>query len=185
MTRTQNSKFGISLIRRLGRDRKGTSAVEFALVLPLMLLLYFGGAELSDAIVVDRKVTSMTSAVGDLVAQSAIIDRREMDNIFEAASAVISPYDSDPIELLVSSIEIDEDGNGIVVGSEGFKTSGRAVGSQVTIPEELQIEGTFLVMAEGSYVYKPFLGQMLTESITFEDQFFLRPRVSAEVEFDL
>ncbi len=59
--------------RRFAGDRKGVSAVEFALILPLMLALYFGGIELGDALTIKRKVTRVTSSLSDLVTQSTTI----------------------------------------------------------------------------------------------------------------
>ena len=44
-------------IRRLLRDKRGISAVEFAMLLPLMVTLYLGGVEVSQAVAIDRKVT--------------------------------------------------------------------------------------------------------------------------------
>ena len=59
--------------RRLAGDQRAVSAVEFALILPIMLLLLFGGVELGDALTIDRKVTHVTSTISDLVAQSKTI----------------------------------------------------------------------------------------------------------------
>ena len=44
-------------LARLCRDRRGVSAVEFAMVAPLMIALYLGCVEISDGVAVDRKVT--------------------------------------------------------------------------------------------------------------------------------
>jgi Flp pilus assembly protein TadG len=57
-------------MRRLLRDKRGISAVEFAMLLPLMVTLYLGGVEVSQAVAVDRKVTLVARSLGDLVAQA-------------------------------------------------------------------------------------------------------------------
>ena len=61
-------------VARLARDQEGVSAVEFAMLLPLMLTLYLGGVEVSQGISIDRKVTLTARTVADLVAQVSSID---------------------------------------------------------------------------------------------------------------
>jgi len=166
--------------KRLVRDTRGVSAVEFALVLPVLIVIYLGGVELSHTITVDRKLTSAASAVGDLVAQGTIINDDEMTNIFNAAQIIMGPYDTSTLTMVVSSIDVTEDGD-TVQWSDGFHTAGRAPDSPVTLPEGIRIEGTTLIMAEVNYRYVPTLGQVLTESVDLSDTFYLRPRSVDEV----
>ena len=49
-----------SIRRKLGGlagDERGVSAIEFAMMLPLMLTLYLGAVELSQGVGAERKVT--------------------------------------------------------------------------------------------------------------------------------
>ncbi len=163
------------LRRAYVRDERGVSAVEFALILPVLVILYLGGVELSHTISVDRKVTSVASAVGDLVAQGSTIDDDEMTNIFNAATAIMAPYAVGPLKMVVSSVEVTSKGD-TVAWSDGYHTSGRAAGSAVTLPAGVRIEGTTLIMAEVDYTYTPTLGQIFTDSIELSDTFYLRPR---------
>lgn len=171
----------LPLTRRFARDRGAVSAVEFALILPIMITLYFGCVELSDGIIADRKVTSMTSAIGDLVAQAATIEDAEMANIFEAASSIMAPYSADPIKLVVTHVTVDEDGKGIVDWSDGYNKTGYSPGSILDIPEGLAAEDTTLVVAEGEYLYTPIFGKIVTSQITLSDTFYLRPRTTDEI----
>ena len=171
-----------ALTHRFIRDGRAVSAVEFALVLPIMITLYFGTVEITDGVIADRKVTAMTSAIGDLVAQAAVIEDAEMANIFKAASSIIAPYSPDPIKLVVTHVTVDEHGNGIVDWSDGLNRAGYSKGSTLTIPDGLASENTTLVVAEGSYLYTPILGQIITSSFTLEDTFYLRPRVVDHID---
>src|SRR3954470_20871040 len=87
---------------RFLRDKRGVSAVEFAMLLPLMITLYLGGVEVSSAIAVDRKVTQVARTLGDLVAQSTTLNATDMTNILNAASSVVQPYSSSLIKVTVS-----------------------------------------------------------------------------------
>ena len=83
---------------RLGRDQRGVSAVEFAMLLPLMITLYLGVVEISQAVGIDRKVTLTTRTVADLASQVTSITNADMTNLLGASSSVISPYDATPAE---------------------------------------------------------------------------------------
>ena len=71
------------MFQQFSKDEKGVSAVEFALILPLMIVLLFGVIELSSLLTVDRKMTSVTSTVADLVAQDNIVDTGELENLYQ------------------------------------------------------------------------------------------------------
>ena len=80
------------LIKSLISDRRGTAAVEFAFVAPVMILLYYGLAELTQGMIADRKASHVASAIGDLVAQDTQVNTAEMDDIFNVGKAVIAPF---------------------------------------------------------------------------------------------
>src|SRR3954466_4564161 len=94
-------------VRRFVRDRKGVSAVEFALLLPLMLTLYIGGAEVSQAVSVSRKATLVARTVADLSSQTSGITAAKMTNILDASAAVVSPFDASRLTVTVSQVKID------------------------------------------------------------------------------
>ena len=59
----------LPLVRRFVRDQKGLALIEFAFVLPLMLLLYVGSVAVTMGVTTDRKVTLVARSLGDIVAQ--------------------------------------------------------------------------------------------------------------------
>ena len=58
----------VAALRRIAADRRAVSAVEFALLLPLMLTLFIGGNEVSQAMTIYRKISRTGSTLGDLAA---------------------------------------------------------------------------------------------------------------------
>jgi len=52
--------------RRFARDRRGVSAVEFALLAPVMIGLYIGCVEISDGVAADRKVSLIAATLANL-----------------------------------------------------------------------------------------------------------------------
>lgn len=160
-------------VRRALADERGVSAVEFALILPVLVMLYLGCVEVSQALTVDRKVTTAAATVGDLVAQESKLCDAKMNNIFVATDSILTPYNSTPLKVVVSYVKITSDGNE-VQWSKALHTSAHAVGSELDIPDEVAISE--LVVAEVEYAYAPTFGQALTDGLTFSDVFYLRPR---------
>src|SRR5215470_7329433 len=92
----------IELIQRLVsfvRDRRGISAVEFAMLLPLMVTMYLGVVEVSQGVAIDRKVTLTTRTMADLASRVSSINNSDMSNLLNASAAVMAPYDKPPYEL--------------------------------------------------------------------------------------
>jgi Flp pilus assembly protein TadG len=166
---------------RFGSDERGVSAVEFAMLLPLMLTLYLGAVEISQGVGIDRKVTLTSRTVADLAAQVSTISSSDMANILGAASSVIAPYDSAPLKVTVSQITIDSNANATISWSCTKNGTAHAVGSGVTLPAALKVANTALIWGEASYNYKPTIGYVVTGTLNLSDQIYMRPRLSNTV----
>src|SRR5690606_11410910 len=122
----------------------------------------FGGMEISDGVTINRKVTHVSSVLGDLVAQARQISNSEMTNILDAATAVMTPYPTNTLKLVVSGIEVDSKGNGKVAWSDARNANPLAKGASVTLPESLAQPNSFLITAKVNYVYTPTIGYVTT-----------------------
>ena len=162
---------------RFARDRRGVSAVEFALVAPLMIALYFGCVEVSDGVAVDRKVSLTSAALANLVAQSTSLSFDDMTNIFNASSAIIQPYSAANLRMTVTCVSIDASKNVTTKWSRSGTNGG--VAATLTVPPDLKVANTQLVAAQVSYAYTPIVGYTITGTLTLSDQMFMMPRISA------
>ncbi len=169
-------------IAALGGDERGVSAVEFAMLLPLMVLLYLGGVEISEAVSISRKVSLTSRAVTDLVSQSTSISDVEMNNILNAASAVAAPYAVSNLKVTVSSIAIDAQGNAKVVWSNALNATARPKNQTIALPTALKIPNTWLIWGEVQYAYTPAIGYVITGTLNLNDNIYMRPRLSDEVK---
>jgi Flp pilus assembly protein TadG len=163
---------------RFGKDRRGVSAVEFAMLLPLMLTLYLGTVEISQGVAIDRKVTLTTRTIADLTSQVLTISTTDMTNIMNATTAVLAPFDVSKLKVTVSLVTIDSNAAAKVTWSCTFQGTKRAVNSSVTLPSALAIANTALVWGEASYSYKPTIGYVVTGTLNLSDQIYMRPRLS-------
>ena len=168
-------------LREFAKDKRGVSAVEFAMLLPLMLTLYLGGVELSQGIGIDRKVTLTARTVADLVAQVSTIDTAGVNAALGAATAIMAPYPDTNAKVTVSVIDIDANGNAKIKWSSTKNGTARAVGSTVNVPAALNTPSTSLVWGEASYNYQPSIGYVVTGNMNLTDQIFMRPRLSETI----
>ena len=169
--------------RRFATDRRGVSAVEFALILPIMVLMYVGTVELTNAITASRKVVSTASSVGDLSAQAADIDDAGMSGILDASSAVIQPFPAAPLKLRVSQIAIDANGRATVGWSSSRNMTALVRGTVFTgLPVGLVTPSTFLIYSEATYNYTSPIGQFIQNTLALNERFYLRPRVGTCVK---
>ncbi|MDO8876478.1 MAG: pilus assembly protein [Pseudolabrys sp.] len=166
-----------NILRRFARDRRGVSAVEFALVAPIMIALYFGVVEVSEGVSADRKVSLTAATLANLTAQVATISSSDMTNILDASSAVISPYDKTKLKITITCISIDSTKKATAKWS--VTRNGTASSGTMTLPSALAVAGTQLVLAEVSYAYTPTVGSNITGTINLSDKMYMSPRVTA------
>jgi Flp pilus assembly protein TadG len=175
---------------RLASDQRGVSAIEFALLMPLMLTMYFGSLEVTDAISADRQVTLVSSTVADITSEYTSVASTDISNIMAASCAVMSPFPMTNATVTLTSVKFL---NGVATVDWSFKVSanctsvatGRASGSTVTglIPAALNVTATSVIWGECTYSYKPVIGYVVTGTLNMYNQIFMRPRLSTSVTY--
>jgi Flp pilus assembly protein TadG len=172
----------IRLLAAFRRDRQGTSAIEFAFLLPVMLTLYIAGIEISNAIAIDRKVTITARTVTDLVTRASTISTGDMGDLLAASAAVIAPYIPNNLSVTVSEIYIDNNGNAKIWGfSCSYQGTPRAIGQPVTLPPQLVINNSYLIWGEAQYNYTPAIASVISGTLALKDQIYMSPRLSSSV----
>jgi Flp pilus assembly protein TadG len=167
----------LSLLGRIARDKRGVSAVEFALVAPLMVGLYLGCAEISDGVGADRKVSLTTAAVANLSAQVTVISSDDMTNILNATTSIIYPYSANNLKITVSCINIDANKRATVKWSA--TRNGTVLSGSPSLPSALLIANSQLIFSQVSYAYTPTIGYTITGTLNLSDQMYMMPRITA------
>jgi len=181
----QLSKFRWRGIKNIRADQDGVSAIEFALIAPLMVTLFFGGIEISLLMQADRRVTTVASTIGDLASRETILSNSDVNDIFLASTLLLSPLDPTIAQVRLTSLVANEDGDVTVAWSDGCNLRGRVPGSSVDdLPEDIIPANGAIIMAEISYNYESEIAFTIQNSRTLTDRFFLRPRRSITVERD-
>ncbi len=163
-------------IKSFRENKDGVAAIEFAIIAPVMVTLFFGAVELSDGLLADRKVTVVASSIADLVSQDTQIDNAGMADIFKAAEAVIVPYNVSSLSVRVSSINVDVDGSTDVGWSDGYNISAYSPGTNYALPNGIAQPGGSVIVTEVAYNFNSILGHIIVGTLTLNDQFYARPR---------
>lgn len=166
-------------LRRMGRDRRGTSAVEFALIAPIMISFYFGLCEFCQAYMADQRMAHVSATVADLVTQTDTINAAGMTDIFAVGPMVMKPYSSASLKQRVTHMTMDAAGN---VAVDWTSNSGMDPASpRPPLPAGLIDPGESIVMAEATYDYDSPVDYMLPQVTHFSHVYYLRPRRSDTV----
>lgn len=161
----------------LKNDERGVSAVEFALIAPILLLIYMGTLEVSQGLTVSRNNTNIASTVADLIGQTTSVTPDDVNTIFEASKAIISPFQSGYVSVIASSYckiqDPSNSANTIIVRDwiEKYQAGTTADpgdtdndGSEVGLPSAVTVtdpsliallpnKGDSLIVAESQYSY--------------------------------
>lgn len=168
----------------------GVAAVEFALVLPILISLFFGLNELTLAVTVDRKLGSLARSLADMTTRASQISTAALDNDLDAAVMTMRPYDSSTIQMVVTSILVTANGStytGAVDWSCGRNLTAkpanmaqadfdaanlkvRAKASTYTVPTGFQNASTkSFMLVEALMPYQPTFGKFITSTILFRE----------------
>lgn len=178
----------ISQFRRLIKENDGVAAIEFAILAPVLILLFLGTLEISYAVAVDRKVSRISSSVADLITQGEEFNESELNDIMDIAKRIMRPYNEPAGNLKISLVAIEvASGEAKVQWSHGFNGGAEpAKGSTFSVPANIKVDGTHLLSATVSVDHEPafsFVGfregyiTFDDSSIALEEQMFLRPRL--------
>ena len=181
----------------LARDSRGLAATEFAIILPMMLVMVFGTIEFSSGLAVNRKVTLVARTLSDLTSQAAAVaDDNYLRNVFTASISILSPYSPTPTQAKLSEIYVDTNGVARIQWSKQatiisgatqatLAASSRNAGDIISIPAELAVPKSYLIFSEVSYLYTPTIGYVMAASgVTLHDVAYTRPRQVACVMYN-
>jgi Flp pilus assembly protein TadG len=167
-------------LARFARARGGLAAIEFALLLPFMAVMYLGTFEIVQAISVKRQVTLTASTLANIVTQYTNVDESaDWPNIYTAAATVLTPFSTANAGVTISIVEINPAGTATVQWSmAGYNGTARAKNSTLTGPTTLGGAKTYLVLGETTYKYTPVVDFLHLGTISLYSSVYMLPRDS-------
>jgi len=166
----------VGFLTRLRGDRRGVSAVEFALLAPVMIAFYFGLAEFCQGYMSQKRLGHTASAVGDLVAQTDTVTKDQLDDIIAIGDLMMKPFDATTLTTRITSVTRNSSGVAKVDWSRSKGITARVTGSTVTVPADVIANGESLIMAETTYDYASPIKYLMPAVTKFSNVFYLRPR---------
>jgi len=194
--------WGISAIaakvERFGRDRRGVAAIEFAFIVPVLLIMYFITMEASQAIETSKKVSRIGSMVADLVTQQQTVVKADLEAMMKIGTSTLQPYNRSSPTIIITGIQITDEASPRVLVAWSRKLVGTTYSADAapntitTVPATLKIRNTFLIRVESDLGYKPMITWSASDSqalgltsvfnnITMAETYYLRPRRSPTV----
>lgn len=168
-------------LHRFLRNRDGVSAVEFALLAPVMIVMYFGLAELSQGFMAQRRVEHTAATIADLTAQARSVSSADLNDIFTIGKLVMKPFTTTGMTQRITSVTMT---SGVAkvdwsVGNGGI--TALATGSTVSLPANLIANGESVIMSQVSYTYHSPADHVMPSAVVFNQTYYLRPRLVTTV----
>ncbi len=177
---------GGNAIKRFFAARAGLAAVEFALIAPIMIALFFGVVESSGALSASRKTLLSANTLADLVAQETEITRDNLDDLFVGMEDVIDLRDINATFRVVSVIydagtdELKVDWSYDSTGAQPYAAGSVYSGD---LDAALFDDASSLIVAETEYAYASPISQKIIGAMTFEKSASRWPRRTARVKY--
>ena len=170
---------------RLCRSTSGLSAIEFALIAPVLSVLLLGTIVVCNALECRQKLISEASSVADLVSQASSLSSGDLQDIFQSGATIMSPFDSSAGTIVVSSIVNNaQTGANTVAWSEAYNGGAALpVNSTVTAPTGVIAAGGSTIFVQVSYNYTSPIAGFFINSVAMSDSFYSRPRQSIQVAY--
>ncbi|MGI9508118.1 MAG: TadE/TadG family type IV pilus assembly protein [Geminicoccaceae bacterium] len=170
---------------RFRRHDRGNVVVEFALVLPVLLMMMLASAELGRFVLLNQKIDRVAITMSDLVARAETISESELDDIFNAAAHVAEPFDLGGSGRVVISSVTNVGGGGATVawqrtGGGSFITASEigAEGETADLPDDFAVrDGETAIISEVFFDFEPFLSEVIVSPRVIYRRAHHRPRL--------
>ena len=168
---------------RFRRDRRATGAIEFALVLPFLLVLYLGAYDISQEVSAYRKMTIATHTVVDLATQYSTVSANDVSGILNASAQIMAPFNTANLSIVLTEFQVSLAGVATVTWSQAMNGTALTVGKVYVLPANICTPGTSILLSSVTFNYTPPVGYRLTGAITMSDHLYMSPRQVASIAY--
>jgi Flp pilus assembly protein TadG len=183
-----------ALCRRFLVSQRGVAAIEFAMIMPVLLILFLSSFDVGNAIIIYLKVRAATYELAAITNQygtgsTAQISTTTMSAITGATTQVMAPYSSSSTAVTISQIKATSATAATV--SWSYTVNGtKLTGSYTGLPANMAKNSCnnkypcYFILSAVSYTYTPMFGSYMTGSLTLSDTLLVTPRISTCVQYN-
>ncbi len=176
--------YRLASLKAFLHDRRGVSAIEFALVAPILIMAYLGLSELTLGMMASRKASHLAATIGDLAAQSETLSSANITDLFAIGTSMLQPFATTgkALKVRLTSVTMQSTNKATVDWSAVQNMTAYSKGAVISAITTSQIaQGQSLMMTEVEYDYTSPIGNFLPGQSAFKYTFYHHPRNGAMV----
>lgn len=172
-------------IRLAQEDQKGSAALEFAIIVPMIMVPLWGASvEINEALVVSRKVNQVGETLVDMVSRNVSLTASKANILMQGSASLMIPYSTSNLKILLCDATITSSSR-TVAWSAALNDTSLSTGSSlpVTLPTAIQTAGVDMIVVRVGYNFTPPFSDILQHitgksTYSFTRYYYGRPRNS-------
>lgn len=173
------------------RDSRGVAALELALAMPFIFLLFIGSFEMARYIQINQKLEKAVHSVADIVAQSESVEAGGLATLVGAMDHIMAPYNfGGNGRVVITSVAKNDPAPALVQwqycgGGLAAVSSVGGVGDVAQLPAGFTLaDKEDIIIAEIFYDFQPVIDQELIGIGQIRKTAIYRPRLGALDDFN-
>lgn len=169
----------IRFLRRAAADDRGVSAIEFALIFPVVFVLHIAAAEALQVYQAQRNVAHIAAAMADITAQNRAVTTDELNDVLAASTSMLHPFPLDDLQQRISSLSADSGGS---VSVDWTVKKNYSLSGGPSVPSGYLAAGESVIVTDVVYDYRPTFGFFLPDTIRMTRHAYVRPRLVLKID---
>ncbi|MBY0448237.1 MAG: pilus assembly protein [Hyphomonadaceae bacterium] len=171
-------------LKAFARQERGSTAIEFALLAPVLLTFFLGIFEVGDRLRVDNVLARVALQTADLVAQEQDITTAELNDIREAARLSLRLTEAQAALLTMEVASIGFDANTGAASVRWRNSSGQLGALDPAVANGLGERGDSVIWTRVTYQYTSPVGFFISGPVTMAEAAFARPRLARRISLN-
>ena len=163
---------------RVRSDRRGTAAVETALMSPVLILMFLATVEITQLIRVEAKLARATQAIQDIVAGQTTATATTLGVAFTGGQIVMMPFGASNLSAAIASVDFNSSGAATAVSWQELENNspGMTTTYACSTAAGMSLGNDSVIVVQATYTYLPIVSYLMGKSLTLTQTAYGRPR---------